>query len=236
MARSRRPIIPHQPASTLQYRTPGLLGTNYGAKSFVVATVGDRRWPLYNDHCDPSNLTQSLRGFFNFDYDLNKIFAKSANEITQGIIVHGSDNKNGGSWTTFWCVPEVKKRTEKKPWKGWEQRIEDVYNIVKLLKCGNCGEYASVAFTLLKKQNIRPLDFVVVGTKMGGVYTHNFVVIGRCSKKTGPRKKVIELPEPNLWGNAAVVCDAYNDKVYPAIILNSMRPGDRFRHSLCRLE
>jgi hypothetical protein len=212
MAHSRRPIISHQLASTLPSRTPGPLGTNI--------------------------LTQSLRGFFNFDYYRNISFATSANKKTQEIIVLGSDNKVR-KW--FWLlaayrlVPKVKEIAKKMPWKGWEQRIEDVYNIVKELKCGNCGEYSAVVFTLLKKQNIRPLDFVGVGSKREGVYTHNFVVIGRRSKKTEPRELIIKLPEPKLWGNAAVVCDAYHDKVYPAITLNSMRPHDPFRDSLCRL-
>ena len=214
MPYSRRPIISHQPASTLPSRTPGPLGTNI--------------------------LTQSLRDFFNFDYYRNISFATSANKKTQEIIVLGSDNK-GLFENFFWFVPasrlipKVKEISKKMPWKGWEQRIEDVYKIVKQLKCGNCGEYSAVVFTLLKKQNIRPLDFVGVRSKRGGEYSHNFVVIGRRSKKTEPRELIIELPEPKLWGNAAVVCDAYYNMVYPAITLNSMRPHDRFRDSLCRL-
>jgi len=236
MAHSRRPIISHQPASTLPSRTPGPLGTNDGAEPFVVAAVGDTRGPLgYNDHGDPSVLTQSLRDFFNFDYR-NVSFATSANKKTQEIIELGPDNKFWSSWGAIILVPKVKERVKKMPWKGWEQHIEDVYNIVEELKCGNCGEYAAVAFTLLKKQNVRPIDFVGVrSSERRRRYTHNFVVIGRCSKKTEPKNEVIELPEPKLWGNAAVVCDAYHDKVYPAIFLNVMRPGDRFRDSLCRL-
>ncbi|MCK5509129.1 MAG: hypothetical protein KAI50_11510 [Desulfobacterales bacterium] len=212
MPYSRRPIISHQPASTLPSRTPGPLGTNI--------------------------LTQSLRDLFNFDY-MNVSIARSANEETQEIIKYGANNrKSGNLMIARMLVPKVKKRIKKMkmPWPGWEQHINDVYEIVKDLKCGNCGEYASVAFTLLKKQNVRPLDFVGVRSTSIRSYTHNFVVIGRCSKKTEPGKKVTELPEPKLWGNAAVVCDAYHNKVYPAIILNFMRPGDRFRDSLCRLD
>jgi len=174
---------------------------------------------------------------------LNTLSANIANRETQDIMEIGADNRHHlysfvGNKYTSECVAKVKKMTSELEWTGWKDRIEDVYQIVKEMKCGNCGEYAAVAFTLLKKRKTpRPLDFVGVGSKtVKDGYTHNFVVIGLRFCPVRQAENPISLPEPKYWGPVAVVCDAYNNKVYPAEKLDSERSSDRFRHSLYRFE
>ena len=74
----------------------------------------------------------------------------------------------------------------------------------KATGCGNCGEQAAVAFVYLYEQiHAKPLDYMARTNA-----DHAFVVIGRMRQS--------RIDDYTTWGNDAVVCDAWDDQVYPA--------------------
>lgn len=75
---------------------------------------------------------------------------------------------------------------------------------------GACGEQAQAAFVFLKKRGIYPLDFCI--TTGGG---HNLVVIGR-EATSNP-------DDISTWGENAVVCDPWAEKVYLLSEFEEMR-------------
>ena len=81
--------------------------------------------------------------------------------------------------------------------------------------CGNCAEYAAVAFVYLEKQaSVRPLDFMRFSNG-----DHMYVVIGRAAGS--------DVADPSTWGRLAVVCDPWkaDNTAYPASDLRHVWPG-----------
>lgn len=74
--------------------------------------------------------------------------------------------------------------------------IDCAARMARTYGCGNCGENAALAFTLLKQWNVQPVDLMKC-TNMD----HLFVVIGmRAGANSGDYK---------TWGPDAVVCDPW---------------------------
>lgn len=79
--------------------------------------------------------------------------------------------------------------------------------------CGNCAEFAAVAFVYLEKQpNIRPLEFMRFSNG-----DHMYVVVGRAVGTA--------VTNPAMWGRLAVVCDPWKNASYPAAELGRVWPG-----------
>jgi len=86
--------------------------------------------------------------------------------------------------------------------------------------CGNCGEQAALAFVkLYDTYGARPIDYMARNNA-----NHAFVVIGR---KNGSKAD-----DYTTWGDSAVICDPWHNKVYPASeVLIKMYGGGAFRPS-----
>ena len=79
--------------------------------------------------------------------------------------------------------------------------------------CGNCAEYAAVAFVFLEKQPaISPLELMQF---LNG--DHMYVVVGRAAGTA--------VANPAAWGRLAVVCDPWKNASYPAADLGRFWPG-----------
>jgi hypothetical protein len=75
----------------------------------------------------------------------------------------------------------------------------------KSRRCGNCGEYAAVAFDYLMLTNC---PYSVEYSFYSSPGDHAFVIVGR---------PVGTVPaDPSTWGREAVVCDAWSGRVVPA--------------------
>jgi hypothetical protein len=101
-------------------------------------------------------------------------------------------------------------------------RIMNIRRSAALAKrsgCGNCGEYAAVAFDLLMLTGC-PYAIEYAGYTAPG--DHAFVIIGRPGS-TDPRN-------PRTWGADVVVCDAWAGKVVPSASYWSDMPS--FPHAV----
>ena len=78
--------------------------------------------------------------------------------------------------------------------------------------CGNCGEQAAIAFVFLVDRRVTPIDYMERTNA-----DHAFVVIDR---KVGSDVKDI-----STWGDTAVVCDPWDEKVYAASEIPSKMYG-----------
>ena len=84
--------------------------------------------------------------------------------------------------------------------------------------CGNCAEYAAVAFVYLEKQpQVRPLELMKFSNG-----DHMYVVLGRA---VGSAVAI-----PAQWGRLAVVCDPWKNASYPATDLARFWPGKIPKH------
>jgi hypothetical protein len=95
--------------------------------------------------------------------------------------------------------------------------IAEVRRIAALAKaahCGNCGEYAAVAFDYLMLTNC-PYDIEYACYAKPG--DHAFVIVGR-PFGTSPS-------DPSTWGPDVVVCDAWDGSVVPAHAYWSAMPA-----------
>ncbi|PVZ70521.1 hypothetical protein [Pelagibaculum spongiae] len=72
---------------------------------------------------------------------------------------------------------------------------------------GNCGEMSAAAFLFLAQSNLFPLDLLHVNYRSPAQFGHAFLVIGRDGD--------VSLAEPWNWGESAVVCDPWNNAVFP---------------------
>lgn len=87
-------------------------------------------------------------------------------------------------------------------------------SLAKKARCGNCGEYAAVAFDMLMLTGCRyPIEYA--GYRAPG--DHAFVIVGRAAN-TNPS-------DPRTWGSDVVVCDAWAGKVVPARFYWSAMPA-----------
>jgi hypothetical protein len=75
----------------------------------------------------------------------------------------------------------------------------------KSRRCGNCGEYAAVAFDFLILTNC---PYTVEYAYYASPGDHAFVIVGR------PVGSVVA--DPSSWGREAAVCDAWAGRVVPA--------------------
>lgn len=82
-------------------------------------------------------------------------------------------------------------------------KIKRSVTLVKQFSIGNCEEYAMLVLNYLRKQNIEHAEALIIQGD-----DHGFVVIGRTRGS--------DLALPSTWGDDAVVCDAWANKVYPA--------------------
>lgn len=93
---------------------------------------------------------------------------------------------------------------EIKPYDLEYKVIEIVSTVAKKYKMGNCGEQAAIAYTYLKKEkNLRKIDYLVL---VNG--DHVFVVIGK--------DPLADINDPGKWGKAAVVCEPWGKRYFPA--------------------
>ena len=77
--------------------------------------------------------------------------------------------------------------------------------LAKRSRCGNCGEYAAVAFDFLMLTGCQhALEYA--GYKAPG--DHAFVIVGRPAGT--------DAANPRSWGSDVVVCDAWAGKVVPS--------------------
>lgn len=74
---------------------------------------------------------------------------------------------------------------------------------VKEYHVGNCGEYADLVLNFLRKNNVDLAELVVIIDD-----NHVFVVINRNPKS--------DINKPEEWGENAIICDAWANKVYLA--------------------
>lgn len=79
--------------------------------------------------------------------------------------------------------------------------------------CGNCGEQAALAYQWLLEQKVSPLEYM----NLARPKDHAFVVLGRVPGS--------QISNPSTWGPAAVVCDPWKYKAYPAAVLYLNWPG-----------
>lgn len=68
--------------------------------------------------------------------------------------------------------------------------------------CGNCQEHADTAFIYLHDHHIVPIEMMNFRGR-----DHAFDVIGRPADS--------DVSDPSTWGQDAVVCDPWLEKVYP---------------------
>jgi hypothetical protein len=85
--------------------------------------------------------------------------------------------------------------------------------------CGNCGEYASVAFMYCVRQSgIHSLMYVDANPSVD----HCFVVIGRNLES--------DVEKPTAWGDDCWICDAWDNKVFrTSVFLGSMYKGSKMQ-------
>ncbi len=72
---------------------------------------------------------------------------------------------------------------------------------------GNCGEMSAAAFLFLARSHLFPLDLLHVHYQSPMQFGHDFLVIGRDGETS--------LAEPWNWGESAVVCDPWNNAIFP---------------------
>ena len=84
----------------------------------------------------------------------------------------------------------------------WIMELHYADNFACLMRAGNCGEQAAVAYVYLYHQGVRPLEYVTLAN--GG---HVFVLIGREAGSS--------LSDYKAWGDEAVVCDPWDNNAYP---------------------
>lgn len=84
-------------------------------------------------------------------------------------------------------------------------RFRQIAEITTRTKAGNCNEQSITAFMFLYDRGARPLAWMHLTNGR-----HAFVVVGR-TPKSGD--------DPTKWGDAAVVCDPWNNEAYalPAV-------------------
>ena len=142
----------------------------------------------------------------------------------------GASNKIGDIAKSFGgallCVPASRSVDIAVPrgpipaWlKEWAAKAEHV-------GCGNCGEQAALAFMDLHNRfHVRPLDYMARRNA-----DHAFVVIGRARGS--------KIDDYLTWGDDAVVCDPWDNKVYAAReVLTKMYGGKAFKpESLYRVD
>jgi hypothetical protein len=80
-------------------------------------------------------------------------------------------------------------------------RFRQIAEITTRMKSGNCNEQSITAFIYLYDRGVAPLAWMHLTNGK-----HAFVVLGRTSS-TGD--------DPAKWGDAAVVCDPWNNESYP---------------------
>lgn len=81
--------------------------------------------------------------------------------------------------------------------------------------CGNCDEQAMAAFMYLYNRKVRQLDLMVCPK------AHVFVVLGRDEKS--------ESNNTDTWGDAAVICDPWDNVSYPPIFRSRMMTCVNFK-------
>ncbi len=149
----------------------------------------------------------------------NLKLAKLAAEYTKLMLRHGAANKKADLLLSVFANRRrlSDMRAEKRKFTGMGgqpantpaelkllPQIRLIAQFAKKAKVGNCGEHACVALTYLRDMHrVKRLDYMQYGK--GG--DHAWVVIGRAEGSvTGDYK---------TWGANAVVCDAWDDAVFP---------------------
>ena len=88
------------------------------------------------------------------------------------------------------------RKALKKSSKSKLEKIRLMADEIIKMKCGNCGEFSSLAFMYLYDKNVRPIEWMaLIGAD------HAFVVIGR-NKKSNINNAL-------SWGANAVICDPW---------------------------
>lgn len=95
-------------------------------------------------------------------------------------------------------------KRELQPHHNFDKFYEIIADIAKKHKMGNCGEQVVVAYLYLKNEkNLRKIEKLSL---VNG--DHGFIVIGR--------DPLSDITKPMTWGKAAVVCDPWGKKYFPA--------------------
>jgi hypothetical protein len=78
--------------------------------------------------------------------------------------------------------------------------IQSIQALARKTECGNCLEQAAVAFMLLYRLGVRPIDYVSLYPRH---LDHSFVVVGRVNGSVIGKDAWLN------WGPGAVVCDPW---------------------------
>jgi hypothetical protein len=103
------------------------------------------------------------------------------------------------------CVNDVRAIVDSIPTADRIMRLRRAASVAKSRACGNCGEYAAVAFDYLMLNGC-PYPIEYAGYVSPG--DHAFVIVGRPESAT--------VSDPSTWGREAVVCDAWHGNVVRA--------------------
>jgi hypothetical protein len=125
----------------------------------------------------------------------NLQWAKRACAYVKRNLPRGAGNRPDGSSDAAACVLWVRENTV-----CAEDFIPHLAERAIQNGCGNCGEQAAVAFVYLKRQGVRPLDYMNLNNPQGRAI-HSFVTIGFVGQGE----------ESSGWGPHAVVCDPWDD-------------------------
>jgi len=89
------------------------------------------------------------------------------------------------------------------------EHLKTYADYAQMFGCGNCEEFSSLTFELLKQKNVMPLDWMQQGGflygLMGSLGNHAFVIIGR-------NKSTVET-DISTWNEQVVWCDPYEKEI-----------------------
>lgn len=98
----------------------------------------------------------------------------------------------------------MSQRSDLSVYASRELMIAHIAAVALKFKAGNCAEQAALAFIYLRDHKIFPIDYIEKPAKVGTLFGHAFVVVGRL-KGSDPNKV-------ETWGPDAVVCDPHQEK------------------------
>jgi hypothetical protein len=112
------------------------------------------------------------------------------------------------------CVDGVRTRYRGQRDQDLIMNIRRTAALAKAARCGNCGEYAAVAFDTLMLTGC-PYSLEFAGYRDPS--DHAFVIVGRPENSNSS--------QPNTWGRDAVICDAWAGTVVSAAQYWTRMPG-----------
>ena len=121
--------------------------------------------------------------------------AKKAIAYVKSKLPRGAGNRSDGASDAKDCVLWVRENMV-----SAEYWVPHLAQRATQAGCGNCGEQAAIAFVILQKRGVRPLDYVNLNNPEGRA-VHSFVMIGFEGTQS----------DSSGWGTEAVICDPWDD-------------------------